>query len=231
MRNLVTLIDEMLVEIPSKEKHLIESLKDIQDSQRYRGLEDMLGWTLVSEELQNLNLKPESENWKYKICSIFSTMTVDEIKEHIKLTKKTMTREEEIINSAKEHGKQTFFCDLVKSASSKGVNSAYGLGFIEGAVWADNNPSQKALAKELYRLGYTITLNGDIIPRAEEEKAMKSYIEYQKSQVIEKAVEWLIDNFATSEVDDYNQTTVKTWFVDTDEMIEDFKKAMEGDDK
>lgn len=107
-----------------------------------------------------------------------------------------MTREEEIINSAKEHGKQTFFCDLVKSASSKGVNSAYGLGFIEGAVWADNNPSQKALAKELYRLGYTITLNGDIIPRAEEEKAMKSYIEYQKSQVIEKAVEWVKENYA-----------------------------------
>lgn len=48
----------------------------------------MLGWNPVSEELQNLNLKLESENWKYKICSIFSTMTVDEIKEHIKLTKK-----------------------------------------------------------------------------------------------------------------------------------------------
>lgn len=63
-------------------------------------------------------------------------------------------------------------------------------------MWADNNPSQKALAKELYRLGYTITLNGDIIPRAEEEKAMKSYIEYQKSQVIEKAVEWVKENYA-----------------------------------
>jgi hypothetical protein len=83
MRNLVTLIDEMLAEIPSKEKYLIESLKDIQDSQRCRAPEDMLGWTMVSEELQNLNLKPESENWKYKICSIFSTMTVEEIKEHI----------------------------------------------------------------------------------------------------------------------------------------------------
>lgn len=80
-----------------------------------------------------------------------------------------MTREDEITNSAKEHEKQTFFCDLVKSASSKGVNSAYGLGFIEGAVWADNNPSQQALAKQLHRLGYTISLNGDIIPRDNEE--------------------------------------------------------------
>ena len=83
MRNLIALIDEMLAEIPPTEKHLIESLKDIQDSQRYRGPEDMLGWMMVSEELQNLNLKPESENWKYKICSIFSTMTVEEIKKHI----------------------------------------------------------------------------------------------------------------------------------------------------
>lgn len=110
-----------------------------------------------------------------------------------------MTREEEIINSAKEHEKQTFFCDLVKSNSSKGVNSAYGLGFIEGAVWADNNPSQKALSKELHRLGYTITLNGDIISRAEEEKDMKSYIEYQKSKVVEKACEWLIENWPTND--------------------------------
>lgn len=83
MRNLIKLIDEMLAEIPSKEKHLIESLKDIQDSQRYRGPEDMLGWAMVSKELQNLNLKPESENWKYKICSIFYTMAVEKIKEYI----------------------------------------------------------------------------------------------------------------------------------------------------
>lgn len=83
MRNLIVLIDKMLAEIPSTENHLIESLKDIQDSQRYRGPEDMLGWVMVSKELQNLNLKPESENWKYKICSIFSTMTVNEIKEYI----------------------------------------------------------------------------------------------------------------------------------------------------
>lgn len=136
----------------------------------------------------------------------------------------SMTREEEIINAAKEHGKQTFFCDLVKSASSKGVNSAYGLGFIEGAVWADSNPSQQALAKELYRLGYTITLNGDIIPRAEEEKAMKSYIEYQKSQVIDKACEWLEENIN------------KYLYINTDwntpqldyEFLKKFKKAMEG---
>ena len=84
MRNLIVLIDQMLAEIPAKEEFLIDSLKDIQDSQRYRAPEDMLGWELVSEELQNLNLNRRSAEWKFKICSIFSTMSVDEIKEELK---------------------------------------------------------------------------------------------------------------------------------------------------
>lgn len=74
----------MLVEIPKNEEYLIGSLKDIQDSQRYRAPEDMLGWQLVSEELQNLNIKLRSPKWKFKICSIFSTMSVEEIKEEMK---------------------------------------------------------------------------------------------------------------------------------------------------
>lgn len=84
MRNLITLIDEMLKEIPKKEKYLIESMKDIQDSQYCRAPEDMLGWKLVSEELQNLNLKITSPLWKFKICSIFSTMTIEEIKKELR---------------------------------------------------------------------------------------------------------------------------------------------------
>jgi len=100
-------------------------------------------------------------------------------------------------------------------------------GFIEGAKWADNNPSQQALAKELYRLGYTTTLNGDIIPRDEEEKAMKSYIEYQKSQVIEKACEWLKENIHKyREYDESGFYHEKSKF-----LFKDFKKAMEGGDE
>lgn len=84
MRNLIVLIEQMLSEIPQKEERLIDSLRDIQDSQRYRAPEDMLGWELVSEELQNLNLNARSAEWKFKICSIFSTMSVEEIKAEIK---------------------------------------------------------------------------------------------------------------------------------------------------
>ena len=84
MRNLIVLIEQMLSEIPQKEERLIDSLRDIQDSQRYRAPEDMLGWELVSEELQNLNLNTRSAEWKFKICSIFSTMSVEEIKAEVK---------------------------------------------------------------------------------------------------------------------------------------------------
>ena len=84
MRDLITLIDEMLREIPKKEEYLIAALEDIQDSQMYRAPEDMLGWELVSEQLQNLNMTPRSPMWKYKICSIFSTMSIEEIKKEVK---------------------------------------------------------------------------------------------------------------------------------------------------
>ena len=87
MRSLIKVIDEMLAVIPSKETYLINSLKDIQESQYYRAPEDMLGWQCVSEELQGLNLNLRSPEWKFKICSIFSTMTIDEIKEELRKSK------------------------------------------------------------------------------------------------------------------------------------------------
>lgn len=47
-------------------------------------------------------------------------------------------RKIEIVKAAAEHGNETGqFCDLVHSPLSNGVDSGYGIGFIEGAVWAD----------------------------------------------------------------------------------------------
>jgi hypothetical protein len=48
-------------------------------------------------------------------------------------------RKKEIINAAKEHEKQSEFSDLAKSPLSRGVFSSYGVGFIDGAEWADAN--------------------------------------------------------------------------------------------
>ena len=46
-----------------------------------------------------------------------------------------MTRKEQIIKTAIQKEKEVGFTQIVKDA--KGVNSAYGIGFLEGAEWAD----------------------------------------------------------------------------------------------
>jgi len=48
-----------------------------------------------------------------------------------------MTREEQIIQAVKQEEKKIGFAQIVKEA--KGVNSAYGIGFLEGVKWADEH--------------------------------------------------------------------------------------------
>lgn len=43
--------------------------------------------------------------------------------------------DEQIVKAAKEAGEKTTFGKLVHSPISRGVNSAYGIGFLEGAEW------------------------------------------------------------------------------------------------
>ncbi len=47
-----------------------------------------------------------------------------------------MKRDEEIVNIAKQKEESQVFCDIVEY-------SAYGVGFIEGAKWADEYPSME----------------------------------------------------------------------------------------
>lgn len=49
-----------------------------------------------------------------------------------------MTRKEEIIQTSRQKEKEVGFTQIVLDA--KGVNSAYGIGFLEGAEWADEHP-------------------------------------------------------------------------------------------
>ena len=48
-----------------------------------------------------------------------------------------MTRNEQIIQAAMQEEKKVGFAQIVKEA--KRVNSAYGIGFLEGAKWADEH--------------------------------------------------------------------------------------------
>lgn len=137
-----------------------------------------------------------------------------------------MTREEQIKEASIEFQIATnpkciagaAFADFAREMN---VNQS----FIEGAKWADNNPSQQALSKELHRLGYGITLNGDIISKAEENKEMERYVEYQKNKILDKACEWLKNN-TVSVINDTCTYTASSYNIGKDEFIEDFRKAM-----
>lgn len=52
-----------------------------------------------------------------------------------------MTRIEEIVKEAKHREKEEGFTQLVKD--TKGICSAYGIGFLEGAEWADKTMIDK----------------------------------------------------------------------------------------
>lgn len=52
-----------------------------------------------------------------------------------------------IINAAKEYEKSTAFGDIVLKA--KGVNSAAGIGFLEGAKWANTHILKDAQGEDL----------------------------------------------------------------------------------
>lgn len=57
--------------------------------------------------------------------------------------------DEEIVKRAKEAEKRTGFGELVHSPISKGVNSAYGIGFIEGMVEYRNSLQEEPVSEGL----------------------------------------------------------------------------------
>lgn len=77
-------------------------------------------------------------------------------KERIRELKKTKNTErrrsmtdEEIVKRAKEAEKRTIFGELVHSPVSNGVNSAYGIGFIEGMVEYRNSLQEEPVSEDL----------------------------------------------------------------------------------
>ena len=93
MRKLIDVIDEMLSVIPEKERDLISFFEDVKESQKVRAPEDMTGWWEISDEL-GIMLNEFDEipkllrrilipEWKLKLFSIFSTQSLDEIKNEI----------------------------------------------------------------------------------------------------------------------------------------------------
>ena len=93
MRKLIDVIDEMLSVIPKNEISLIVFLEDVKESQRVRAPEDMTGWLEISKKLDGMLYKYEKlpktlrimlkplltpPEWQLKLCSIFTTKSLDE---------------------------------------------------------------------------------------------------------------------------------------------------------
>lgn len=133
-----------------------------------------------------------------------------------------MTREEEIINQSHKYRLSNPSKNKDFTYNGTDLEEAYE----SGAKWADNNPSQQALSKELHRLGYGITLNGDIISKVEENKQMERYVEYEKNKLIEKACEWLKNNTISVTTDTYTYTA-SSYDISKEDFIEEFRKEME----
>ena len=79
MRNLIDVIDEMLKVVPKGQSLIIYYLKDIQESQKCRAPEDMIGWHQVSALLRGFKFNKKTPMWQLKMCSIFSTQPLEEI--------------------------------------------------------------------------------------------------------------------------------------------------------
>ena len=99
--------------------------------------------------------------------------------------------DEQIVEEAKSAEKKTEFGKLVRSKVSRGVNSAYGIGFLEGAEWAreqmtmetpasdDLEKAAREYAMDDFYNGYS---SGSIVE--DTMKNFKAGAEWQKEQMM-----------------------------------------------
>lgn len=88
MRNLINVIDDMLDVVPKHNTELIEELERIKHDQIYRTApESMVRWEEVSYVLMDYIPIPKEE-WEFKVLSIWSTKSIEELKEYAKTLSK-----------------------------------------------------------------------------------------------------------------------------------------------
>lgn len=72
-------ISEMLTKIPETETTLISALNWNYNDASYKAPEETLQWIRTSETLQEYIPNPK-EDWEFKVLSIFTTLTIEELK-------------------------------------------------------------------------------------------------------------------------------------------------------
>lgn len=85
-RDCALVITEMLELIPKEKTELISKLEWNKEDAMYKAPEESIQWFRTSETLQEYILEPK-EDWEFKVLSIFSTLSVEDIKEEIRLSK------------------------------------------------------------------------------------------------------------------------------------------------
>ncbi len=78
-RNCAQVIAEMMTHIPESEKSLLANLQWNYNDAVYKAPEETLQWHRTTETVQKHFKKP-TEEWQFKVLSVFTTKTVEEIK-------------------------------------------------------------------------------------------------------------------------------------------------------
>lgn len=73
-------ITEMLAHVPQTNTDLIEALAWNYNDSLYKAPEETLQWEKTMKSLQTFIPKPV-EDWEFKVLSIFTTKTVEELKQ------------------------------------------------------------------------------------------------------------------------------------------------------
>lgn len=81
MRNCNEVINQIIAKIPSDKTDFIEDLEWIRVDYIYKAPEETLHWTQTSGILI-CNIPKPKEDWEFEVLSIFTTKSINEIKEH-----------------------------------------------------------------------------------------------------------------------------------------------------
>ena len=78
-RNCIYVIDKMLLEIPKDKTDFISDLTWNFEDAMYKAPEETLQWQRTMETLMK-HIPEPTEEWEYKVLSIFTTKSIEELK-------------------------------------------------------------------------------------------------------------------------------------------------------
>ena len=113
--------------------------------------------------------------------------------------------DKEIVERAKKAEKRTGFGELVHSPISKGVNSAFGIGFIEGMVEYRNSLQEEPVSEELDDAAYKFVMDNFGNPKEPlykfDQRCFRAGAKWQKQkeytcyeEAFEDGAKWKVEN-------------------------------------